>query len=121
MLTLKCARLASTLRYAARFGGAAALSAVTFAMVCSAAHADGMALGGCVGGTGALNCVVRWGEAGDAYIRVVPQAVDAAERTPSAERDHKWQQRCQPTIIQDRYGVARYRYAAPGCEFGVIE
>jgi hypothetical protein len=24
-------------------------------------------------------------------------------------------------VFQDRYGVPRYEYAAPGCEFGVIE
>ena len=121
MLTLNCVRLALASRYAARYGGAAALSVVTLAVIWSAAYADGMALGGCVGGTGALNCVVRWGEAGDPYIRIVPEPTNDAERTRSVERDRKWQQRCRPTIMQDRYGVARYRYSAPGCEFGVIE
>jgi len=125
VLTLNCVRLAAVSRYAARYGGAAALSvtalAAPLAVAWNAAQADGMGLGGCVGGTGALNCVVRWGEAGDPYVRTVPPPLDAAERTRSVERDRKWQERCRPTIMQDRYGVARYRYSAAGCEFGVIE
>lgn len=121
MLTLNCVRLAAVSRYAARFGGGAALSAIALAMTWGAVQADGMALGGCIGGDGMFNCVVRWGEAGDPYVRIVPPPVDAAERARSAERDRKWQERCRPTIRQDRYGVARYRYSAPGCEFGVIE
>jgi hypothetical protein len=90
-------------------------------MTSSAAYADGMAVGGCVGTRGSLNCVVRWGEAGDPYVRLVPQPIDQVEKDRAAERDHKWQDHCRPTIAQDYYGVPRYRYAAPGCEFGVIE
>jgi hypothetical protein len=104
-----------------RLAAAAALSVATLTVICSAAYADGMAIGGCVGGSGSLNCVVRWGEAGDPYIRVVPQPVTADERAQSEQRDHKWEQRCRPVIAQDRYGVARYQYSAPGCEFGVIQ
>jgi hypothetical protein len=121
VLTVNCLRLAAASRHAACFCGAATLSVMTLIGILSAAHADGMAQGGCVGGTGALNCVVRWGEAGDPYVRIVPPPANDVERTRSAERDRKWQQHCQPIIMQDRYGVARYRYSAPGCEFGVIE
>ena len=42
-----------------------------------------------------------------------------AEKARLATRDHKWLARCRPVIERDRYGVARYYYAAPGCEFGV--
>ena len=81
MLTFSCARVALanmvSTRSAAHIAGAATLSIAILATIWSAAYADGMALGGCVGGTGALNCVVRWGEAGDAYIRVVPQPTGA--------------------------------------------
>ncbi len=87
----------------------------------SVAYADGMAAGGCIGGGSSLNCIVRWGEARDPYIRTVPPAADEIERTHAAERDRKWEARCKPTIAQDRYGVPRYQYAAPGCEFGVIQ
>jgi len=116
VLTLRSVTVAS----AARFGAAAALSAITLATIWSAAYADGMIVGGCVG-SGALNCVARWGEAGDPYVRLVPAPTNEAEKARSADRDHKWEQRCRPTIAQDRFGVPRYQYAAPGCEFGVIE
>jgi hypothetical protein len=115
VLTLQRAKVIS------RLAAAAALSVASLTLICSAADADGMVFGGCIGGGGAVNCAVRWGEAGDPYIRVVPQPVTADEKTQSAERDHKWEQRCQPVIAQDRYGVPRYQYAAPGCEFGVIQ
>jgi len=117
VFTFSCTRAV----LAARFGAAAGLSAITLAMISTAVYADGMAVGGCIGGQGALNCVVRWGEAGDPYIRTVPEPVNQAERERAAQRDHKWQERCKPVIAQDRYGVPRYRYSAPGCEFGVID
>jgi hypothetical protein len=87
----------------------------------AAARADGIVLGGCVGSQGAVNCVVRWGEAGDPYIRVVPEPADKAERARSAERERKWEARCKPVIAQDGYGIPRYRFSAPGCEFGIID
>lgn len=108
-------------RYAVRMGAAASLSVMAVATMWSGAYADGMAAGGCVGDGGSLNCVVRWGEARDPYIRTVPQTADEIERTHAAERDRKWEARCKPRIAQDRYGVPRYLYAAPGCEFGVIQ
>jgi hypothetical protein len=106
---------------AARVGAAALLSVMIMGTIWTAAYADGIALGGCVGTQGAVNCVVRWGEAGDPYIRVVPEPVSSAERARSAERERKWESRCKPVIAQDGYGIPRYRFAAPGCEFGIIE
>ena len=123
VLTFSCVGLAS--RSAARFAAAATLSAtlsaMTLAVICSAAYADGMAVGGCVGSRGSLSCVTRWGEAGDPYVRLVPPPANEVEKARAAERDRKWEQRCRPIIMQDRYGVPRYEYAARGCEFGVIE
>ena len=116
MLTFRNATVAA----AARHGAAAALSAVILAMILSAAYADGMIVGGCVG-SGAINCVVRWGEAGDPYVRQVPAPIDEVEKQHAAERDKRWEERCRPVIAQDRYGVPRYQYAAPGCEFGVLQ
>lgn len=104
----------------ARIGGASLLIMAVTTM-CGAAHADGVAAGGCVGDWSSLNCVARWGDARDPYVRTVPQPADDAERNHAAERDRKWEARCKPTIAQDRYGVPRYQYAAPGCEFGVIQ
>ncbi len=121
MLTLSCVRVALASRQAVLIGAAAILSIVAAATNSSAAYADGVAAGGCVGGGGSFNCVVRWGAAGDPYVRTVPQPADEAERTHAAERDRKWQDRCKPTIAQDRYGVPRYQYSAAGCEFGVLQ
>jgi hypothetical protein len=87
----------------------------------SSAHADKLYVGGCVGGWGAGNCVLRIGPAGDPYIRLVPQPGSEVEKARAAERDRAWESRCQPVIAQDRFGVPRYYYAAPGCEFGVIQ
>jgi hypothetical protein len=117
VLTFSCTRVASASWSAACIGAAAVLSVMTW----NAAYADGLAVGGCVGTRGSLNCVVRWGEASDPYVRVVPQPIDQLEKDRAAERDHKWQDHCHPTIAQDYYGVPRYHYSAPGCEFGVIE
>jgi hypothetical protein len=118
LLTLSCARVALA---AARGGVAATLCAIALAMISSAAHADGLVAGGCLGRGISLNCVVRWGVPGDPYVRIVPQSQDKVEQSRAAERDHRWEQRCKPTIAQDRYGVPRYFYSAPGCEFGVIQ
>lgn len=104
-----------------------ALTAAILITICTAASADEIAVGGCVGGYGsffgrqnAINCVLRWGEAGSTNVRLVPEFGNE-ERSHAAERDRKWQERCKPTIAQDYYGVPRYLYAARGCEFGVIE
>ena len=115
MLTFRCARVAS--RSAVRLGVAATLSVIAWTSV----YADGRAVGGCIGSRVSVNCAVRWGEAGDPYVRLVPQPTDEVEKAHAAERDRKWEGRCRPLIAQDRYGVPRYQYAAPGCEFGVIE
>jgi len=109
----------------AAFIGAAALilSAATLA------YADELYVGGCVGaggggrgsGAGAFSCVLRVGPPGDPYIRTVPQPQTEAEKAHQAERDHRWVEHCRPVVAQDRYGVPRYRYAAPGCDFGALD
>jgi len=114
-------------------GAAATLSVVMLITTWTAARADGVLLGSCIGSPGffgshgavrsqgAVNCVIRWGGAGDPYIRTVPEPVGQAERERSAERERKWEARCKPVIAQDGYGVPRYRFSAPGCEFGIYE
>jgi hypothetical protein len=75
----------------------------------------------CVGDYDAFSCSTIWRPAGDPYIRTVPRPATAQERAELVERNRKWIARCRPVIKQDRYSVARHHYAAPGCEFGVIE
>ena len=116
MLTISCSTGALVSRYAVRIGAAAALSVMSFA----AAGADELNVWGCVGSWHSVNCVARSGFATDPYVRIVP-APSKDEQDQAAERDHRWEARCRPVIVQDRYGVPRYRYSAPGCEYGVVE
>ena len=85
------------------------------------AEAEGVRVNGCVGTWHASGCTTVWAPLGGTYIRKVPQPVSAEERARAAEEDRRWVARCRPTLRQDRYGVARYQYARPGCEFGVGE
>jgi hypothetical protein len=120
VLTFSCAKTISALRPIARIGAAAAISVMTLA-VTHAAQATTISTGGCIGGWTTYSCVTRYGEAGDPFVRTVPPPRDDAERTHAAERERRWLNRCHPAITQDRYGVARYHYSSPGCEFGVGE
>lgn len=78
-------------------------------------------IGGCAGGPHAVNCTTIWAPAGDPYIRQVPEPTDPAGRALAREHERRWADRCRPSVKQDRYGVPRYYYAMPGCEFGVGE
>lgn len=104
-----------------RAGAAAALSTAVLLTASLPASADSLFTGGCFGSWRSFSCVGRWGEAGDPYVRTVPQPGDDAAKARSLARDRKWLDRCKPVIAQDRYGVPRYQYTAPGCEFGVGE
>jgi hypothetical protein len=75
----------------------------------------------CFGDYDAFSCSTIWGHASDPYIRAVPSPSIAQEHSGLAARNRKWIARCRPVIRQDHYGVARYHYAAPGCEFGAFE
>jgi len=99
-------------------GAALALSVAMWAAAGSA-QAQELRVGGCVGGWFNFNCVTRWSEPGDPYVRDVPKPSSPEGKTRAMERDKRWANRCRPTITQDRYGVARYHYALPGCEFGI--
>jgi hypothetical protein len=107
---------------AASWPTAAIAGVLTLSVATSAgAVEDTVGIVGCIGAPGTVNCVLRIAPAGNPYIRLVPQPENEADKTRAAERDHRWLQRCRPIVAQDRYGVPRYHYAAPGCDFGVIE
>jgi hypothetical protein len=91
------------------------LSAATLA----SAHAAGIGGSSCVGGSGNFNCVARWAFPGDPYIRPVPEPFSEADKAQAATRERRWLIHCHPVIAHDAYGVARYQYAARGCEYGI--
>jgi hypothetical protein len=97
-----------------RVGAAIGLSAAAL----TSAHAGGVGALSCVGGYRSLNCVARWGFPGDPYIRAVPEVLGEAEKAQAATRERRWLIHCHPIVQHDPYGVARYVYAAPGCEYG---
>jgi hypothetical protein len=105
----------TALRTVAMLGAAAGMMLVTF----SPAFAGGVGNLSCVGGARSFNCVGQWKAGGDPYVRAVPEGMGESAKAEAAARDRNWLARCRPTIERDIYGVARYLYAAPGCEFGV--
>ena len=102
-------------------GAAFAVSVLTVFVGMASATAQEVITGGCIGTRYSINCATRIGPAGDPFVRTVAPPLDAAAAARALEREHRWVDRCRPTSEPDRYGVARYRYAAPGCEFGVGE
>jgi hypothetical protein len=98
-----------------RVGAAIGLLATTLA------PADAAGVGGlsCVGGFRSLNCMARWAFPGDPYIRPVPETLGETEKAEAATRERRWLLHCHPIVQRDAYGVARYLYDAPGCEYGI--
>jgi hypothetical protein len=121
VLTFRPAKASPPARGARAIGAAFAVSVVISLAGLVPATAQQIKSGGCVDTWHSFNCVTRWAPAGDPYVRTVPQPLDAAAIARVKEREHRWAERCRPTITPDRYGVPRYSYAAPGCEFGVGE
>jgi hypothetical protein len=117
VLTSDRAGAASVSWSVAQIGAVIVLSVLTF----TSAYAGGVIDLNCVGGARSFNCVAQWATAGDPYIRIVPEALDEATRARATAVDRKWLARCRPVVEHDGYGVARYRYSAPGCEFGIGE
>jgi hypothetical protein len=72
-------------------------------------------------GYGYGGCVETRRELVNPYVIHVPPPKTEKEVAEAAERDRLWVARCRPTIRQDQYGVRRYHYAAPGCEYGKYE
>ena len=115
MLTNRPAKAFSAPLAAASVGAAIVLSLIAF----TSAYAGTVVDPSCIGPVQNFNCAAQWGTAGDPYVRQVPETLGEAEKARLATRDQKWLARCRPVIERDHYGVARYHYAAPGCEFGV--
>jgi hypothetical protein len=50
------------------------------------------------------------------HVIAVPETDEAGQA-----RDRRWFERCNPIVRQDRYGMPRYTYSAPGCEYGRLD
>lgn len=70
---------------------------------------------------GMYSCAWHSGSGGVPGIISLNTARTERDAAESAERDRLWLARCRPQARVDQYGVRRYRYAAPGCEFGRYE
>jgi hypothetical protein len=101
-------------RATVRIGAALVLSILAQA----SANAANVSTSSCAGQP-SFNCTDQSGAAGNPYIRIVPEPVGDNARGQLAARDRRWVDHCHPVIQYDRYGVARYRYSANGCEFGM--
>jgi hypothetical protein len=100
--------------------GPAVLAALTLLML-SPALADNVRSTSCVGTRSSTSCVTTWRRGVvDPFVRELAPRSEQ-EIAESKEREQKWRTRCRPTVQQDRYGVSRYTYAGPGCEFGSYE
>jgi hypothetical protein len=70
---------------------------------------------------GADSCVEIRHELTNPYVIPVPPPRSEAEARDIDAHERLWRARCRPVARQDRYGVNRYVYAAPGCEYGKYE
>jgi hypothetical protein len=102
-----------------RIGLSAAAVAVAMLAAPAPAQAADRWSENCVRSRGLVSCVEQWGAPGGiARVMQVPGPRDDQEAAALAERDRRWAARCRPVSQVDNYGVQRFRYAAPGCEFG---
>jgi hypothetical protein len=72
-------------------------------------------------GYGSTSCVEIRRELTNPYIIHVAPPTTAEEIADAKERDRQWRARCKPVVKQDVYGVPRYSYSAPGCDYGKFE
>ena len=76
--------------HSAYLSAASIVAAFTLPVIAlTAAYADTLIVGGCVGAPGAINCVARVGTAGDPYIRTVPQPETEADKERAAAHPAK--------------------------------
>lgn len=101
--------------------GIAALALLFTPVTFNVAQAGGMESTTCIGGRYSVSCYTQWGRAVNPYVRSVGSRRTDEEEAEFLKRDRQWEARCHPVIQQDRYGVSRYYYAAPGCEYGVLQ
>ncbi len=121
MSSFGCAKVHGAARSAAIVAAAFALSFIASAALVNPADAQVIETGGCIASWGTFNCADLWAAPSDPFLRLAPQPTTPDAQAHAREHDRRWVDRCRPSIRQDRYGVVRYHYAMPGCEFGIGE
>jgi hypothetical protein len=102
----------------------AALALLALSMMSAPARSqtEGVVTWNCFGGRYSESCVTTFRKGPfNPHVIAVPAPTSAEDRAAAEARDRRWAERCQPVIRQDRYGVPRYSYSAPGCEYGRLD
>jgi hypothetical protein len=102
------------------------VGAVAFvvAMLFSAkpSHAEVLALPGSNSGWSVCSYgACRWGDESSPifpHIIHVPQPISQPDIDAQEQRVKEWEAECGVKFVRDHYGVMRYTYNTPGCEFG---
>jgi hypothetical protein len=119
MLTMS-PELPCTRRLPAIAGGIAAITATLIGL--SPAQAGGIQTDDCLSSPRGSSCTQSWSDGlANPYVIEVPQPTSEEEIAGFEERDRLWRARCNPVVKQDMYGVSRYSYSAPGCDYGKYE
>lgn len=103
----------------------AALALLALSMTAARAESgdgDGVYTTNCFGSRNMESCIstFRSGRL-NPHVIAVPGPAAANELSAAEARDRRWAERCRPVIRQDRYGMPRYSYDMPGCEYGRLD
>lgn len=102
----------------------AALALLALSMMAAPARSapDRIYTTNCYGARNVMSCVhTRRRGPISPYVIPVAGPQTPEERAAAEERDRRWAERCRPVIRPDRYGMPRYSYDAPGCEYGRLD
>ena len=103
----------------------AALAVLALSMLAAPARSepgDGTYTWDCFGSRYSRSCVsIFRGGRTNPHVINVPGPTSTDEIAAAEARDRRWFERCSPVVRQDRYGMPRYTYSVPGCEFGRLD
>ena len=69
-------------------------------------------------GANSDSCIEIRRELTNPYVILAQPSQSPEDIKASNERDSLWRARCRPVVKEDRHGVSRYAYSAPGCDHG---
>ena len=102
----------------------AALALLVLSMMSAPARSQpaGVSTYNCYGTRNMTSCVETYRKgAFNPHVISIPGPQSDEERKATEARDRRWAERCRPMVRQDRYGVPRYSYGSPGCEYGRLD